>query len=387
MSDTHYDLIVVGGGIHGLMIGLHATERGLRTLLLDKGDIGGAATAGWFGILHGGLRYLQSLDIRRFRASLSDSRWFLRRYPDLVECQSFLMPLYGHGLKRPGTFRAAFLMERALGADRNRAIPPGKALRRGRILRPSEVRTDAPGVPRDNLQGGALWEELVVSDHAALIDSILRDARAAGLEVRPQTPASDLLLKDGQVAGVATKSVRFLAPRVINAAGAWAPALAHRFDPASQIPFGFPVRAFNLLLDRPPPSTHGLSLGTGDPAEGMLFLRPFQGRTFAGTGYLGHVDTADSVETPPEAITDFLARIDRALPGFDATASTVLAVSSGLLPGPQRGGTALVDRDVIHDHASSGGPKGLVSVWGVKYTTAPSVARHALTLARGDHQA
>ena len=114
-----YDLIVVGGGIYGAFLTLDAAHRGLRTLLLEKEDFGGQTSFNTLRIVHGGLRYLQSLDLHRFRESVRERTWFLRHLPDLVEPLACLMPLYGNGLKRPIVLRAALTLNDLLSASRN----------------------------------------------------------------------------------------------------------------------------------------------------------------------------------------------------------------------------------------------------------------------------
>ncbi|HLU36326.1 MAG TPA: FAD-dependent oxidoreductase, partial [Thermomicrobiales bacterium] len=54
-----YDLIVIGAGINGAGIFREATTRGLKTLLLEKDDLGGATTSTSSRLIHGGLRYLE----------------------------------------------------------------------------------------------------------------------------------------------------------------------------------------------------------------------------------------------------------------------------------------------------------------------------------------
>ncbi|ETX12784.1 hypothetical protein OCH239_17110 [Roseivivax halodurans JCM 10272] len=378
MQMNRFDVIVIGGGIHGLTIGLLAAEAGWRTLLIERRRLGGGATGGWFGILHGGLRYLQRLDILRFRASLVDSRWFLRAFPELVEPQPFLMPLYRRGLKRPAVMRAAMMVNRALGPDRNMRVPQAGKVPPGRVLSADDVARRAPLVPRTGLRGGALWHELVVPDGPALIAALAARARAAGLEIREGVEAQALRHDDtGRVTGLSAGGQDFEAPRIVNAAGSWAPELAGRFDPISTTRFAPPVLAFNLLIDRPPPAAEALSISDGTASD-MLFLRPSGSRTFAGTVYLPQEGPADTARVPEGAIAAFLARIERALPGFGAADVSVVSVTSGLLPGTMMGETGLIDRDILLDHSAHGGPRGLVSLQGIKFTTAPSVAREVL---------
>jgi glycerol-3-phosphate dehydrogenase len=65
-----YDLIVVGGGITGVCVAREAAGRGLRTLLVEKGDFGGGTSSATTKYLHGGIRYLETYEFRVCSASL-----------------------------------------------------------------------------------------------------------------------------------------------------------------------------------------------------------------------------------------------------------------------------------------------------------------------------
>ena len=73
---TSYDLVVIGGGIYGVALIFEVSRRGYRAVLLERGDFGGGTSWSSLRIIHGGLRYLQSLDLRRFRESVAKRRWF-----------------------------------------------------------------------------------------------------------------------------------------------------------------------------------------------------------------------------------------------------------------------------------------------------------------------
>ena len=65
-----FDVLVVGGGIYGLTIAYDAAQRGLSVALVERDDFGSGASFNHLRTIHGGLRYLQSLDIRRARESV-----------------------------------------------------------------------------------------------------------------------------------------------------------------------------------------------------------------------------------------------------------------------------------------------------------------------------
>ena len=74
-ASRRYDLLVVGGGIYGVALIFEAARRGYRTILLERDDFGGGTSWSSLRIIHGGLRYLQTFDLRRFRESVAERRW------------------------------------------------------------------------------------------------------------------------------------------------------------------------------------------------------------------------------------------------------------------------------------------------------------------------
>src|ERR671937_2353135 len=92
-SDT-FDLLVVGGGIYGLAIAYDAAQRGVSTALIERDDFGSGASFNHLRTIHGGLRYLQSLDIARARESVRERRTIARIAPHAVRPLPFALPVY-----------------------------------------------------------------------------------------------------------------------------------------------------------------------------------------------------------------------------------------------------------------------------------------------------
>jgi len=241
---TTYDLVVIGGGIQGIALAFEAARRGYRAVLLERGDFGGGTSWSSLRIIHGGLRYLQSLDLRRFRESVAERRWFLRHFPDLVRPLPCLMPLYGRGLKRPGFLRLALAANDLLGLQRNRGLEPRVRLPRGRVLSARETSQLFPQVRQQGLRGGALWYDAVMLSSERVLMELLGWACRCGATALNYVEVERVVLEDGRCAGVeardrvADRAHRFRAPRVVNAAGpAGAPAgPSRRSRPADLVP-------------------------------------------------------------------------------------------------------------------------------------------------------
>lgn len=388
-ATTTWDLVVIGGGIHGACLTLEAARRGLATLLLERDDFGGATSWNSLRILHGGLRYLQTLDLGRYRESVAERRWFLRHFPDQASVLPCLMPLYGRGLRRPSVFALAMALDDLLARDRNAGVDPRLRLERGRILSPEATRELCPALPEPALRGAALWNDAFMPHAPRVLIEILRWAASCGAGALNYFEATGLATESGRVTGVTAtdrengRGYEFRASRVANCAGPWCREVSGRLD--RELPELFhPTLAFNLLLDRELPTD--VALAVSSPAgDRSYFLVPWKNRLMAGTHHSAWSSDSEAPEPGSPVVREFLAELAAAAPGLDLASARILRVLSGRLPARAEGDAAAAVRPVIRRHADHGGPAGLVSASGVKYTTARALAEATLlTLCDGD---
>src|SRR6266849_3078400 len=93
LTGPTFDILVVGGGIYGLTIAYDAAQRGLSVALIERDDFGSGASFNHLRTIHGGLRYLQTLDVGRARESVRERRTIAIIAPDFVRPQRFVLPL------------------------------------------------------------------------------------------------------------------------------------------------------------------------------------------------------------------------------------------------------------------------------------------------------
>jgi len=382
-AQERYDLIVVGGGIYGVCAALEAGRLRRRALLLERDDFGAHTSWNSLRIVHGGLRYLQTLDLPRFFESVHERTWFLRHFPDLVQPLACLMPLYNRGLKRPMAFRAALAMNAVLSARRNEGLQPDRRLGLGSVISPGETQTIFPAVEPQGLTGGGLWFDAIMPNSQRLLMEILRWACAAGADALNYVEASSLVLENGRVAGLTAtdresgEPVTFAAPIVLNCAGPWCRDLATRFD--HDVPrLMHPSLAFNLLLDRPPLAEWAVAVQPKYADARMYFLTARRDRLFAGTFHAPLLGTPTAPQVGEIHLDAFLADLNSAVPSLALGRKDVLRVHAGLLPAVKPLSADLTKRPELCDHGSRGGPRGLYSVAGVKFTTARLVAQQTL---------
>lgn len=378
-ASDKFDVIILGGGIYGTMLLMEASLRGLRALLLEKADFGGATSFNSLRIVHGGLRYLQSADLPRFFESVSERRWYLRAFPDLVKPLPCIMPLYGQGLHRPSVLKMALASNDLLSMNRNRAVREDRILPNGRTLTPAETAIHFPRVRKQGLKGAALWYDAAVPDSHRLIIEILRFACASGGTAVNYVEGAELLTCAGRVKGITAldhhsgNELQFSAPIVVNATGPWVRKIAARFDHDEPSLFNTSL-AWNALFNREALSGHAVAVSAPGRKSHTYFLNPWKGRLLVGTV---HSPFSGSIACPApntSQIAQFVADINKAMPDLHIQASEICHLFCGLLPAANSSGEGLAMRPVLLDHGERGGPNGLFSISGVKLTTARRVA-------------
>src|SRR5437773_11011687 len=154
ISAETFDLIVIGAGINGAGIARDAAMRGLRVLLVDKGDIGGGTTSWSTRLIHGGLRYLQHRELRLVRESLREREILLRIAPHLVRPLTFLIPIYESARRGPLMIRAGMFAYELLSFDKSLPAHP---------IRPrEEALRQLPELNRKGLRGAAVYQDAQV---------------------------------------------------------------------------------------------------------------------------------------------------------------------------------------------------------------------------------
>jgi glycerol-3-phosphate dehydrogenase len=116
----------------------------------------------------------------------------------------------------------------------------------------------------------------------------------------------------------------------------------------------------------------------GNPNAQVYFLLPWKGKILAGTGHAPWHGSQDEPNPSMERLTGFLTDLNRAVPALQVSQEDIFHVFAGLLPVTKTGSVNLATREVVINHADQGGPRGLFSISGVKFTTSRLVAEKTL---------
>ncbi|HVJ27165.1 MAG TPA: FAD-dependent oxidoreductase [Vicinamibacterales bacterium] len=376
-----FDLLVIGGGIHGLSIAYEASSRGLRCALIEAGDFGSGISFNHQKTAHGGLRSLQSMRLGRAREAIRERRALARIAPWFVQPLPFIVGTYRSVAKGRLALRAGFKLDAWLGRERNAGLerelhlPPARLLSRGMTLKLF------PGIRQQDLTGGAQWYDYQMVENDRLTFAFAAGADAHGAVLANYVEAIDAVREAGRVTGILARDretgrqLTIRASVTVNAAGSRAGDVARMLGADQAVPL---VAAMNLVTSVAPREV-GLAAPTS--AGRMLTLVPWKGRSIVGTAHADALATTETWASSADVDT-FVKEANEAFPALKLTREQITLVHWGLVPAAVVPGKApdLLGAPIVRDHAEDGVP-GAMTVIGVKYTTARAVAERTVTVA------
>jgi glycerol-3-phosphate dehydrogenase len=382
LADTHFDVIVVGAGFYGALAAWDAVLRGLSVALIDKGDFGSGTSFNNFKTLHGGLRSLQSMNLRQMRLFIRERRALARVAPHLVRPMPFVVPTYAHPLRGAQTMRVVLAFNDAMSRDRHDGVAdPALQLPPGRVVSRADCLQLNPLIDPSGVTGGAIWHDYQMHNTDRMTFSFIKSAADRGAVVANHVHATGVLRKGARIEGVrvedrmAAAQFDVRATAVINATGAWAGAFLDLLGRVTTKPAPRLSRAMNFITRRVE-----IAQGCGGRVGGrFLFLVPWRDVSIVGTSHDAYQGPSDRVSVSSEDIDEFFSDVGQAFPNAQLSSRDVRLVHRGLLPmvhGEKRHLKLLRESEVV-DHTKDGAA-GLISMFGVRYTTARDTAAQAI---------
>ena len=398
LASETFDVVIAGGGIYGMTLAWETARRGLKTALVEREDFGSRTSANSLKTIHGGLRYLQQLDFKRMRESVRERSLFLYLAPHLVRPLGCVLPTYGYAMKGNEVMRAGMLVNDIISMDRNWMPDPHQHIPAGRILSKRRMLELVPDLDPSGVRGGAFWTDAQMVNSERMGLSFLKAAVEQRARAANYVSMTGLLTAGGRISGIAAmdtlggKTFEIKAPVVVNTGGGW----VNKILTAGKQPQR-PMKlstAMNLIIRRrllsgPAAGVYGRFTHQlpGGPYHGrhVLFLAPWRHYTLAGTYHRPYSGDPDDLHVEEKEIDAFLQEINSAIPGSPVRREEVSYFHKGFLPmdgvDEKNGEVNLTKQYAITDHGRQGGPEGLITVIGVKYTTARDVSAKVAQLA------
>jgi glycerol-3-phosphate dehydrogenase len=399
LANTSFDLVVVGAGLFGAFAAWDATQRGLSVALIDRGDFGGATSANSFRIVHGGIRYIQHGDVYRLRQSSGERRALLRIAPHLVRPLPVVIPTHGRGMSGKAALGAGLRLYDALTWDRNRGIrDPARRLPGARMIGRDEVREMFPGlIPRETT-GAGVFHDGQFYNPPRLVWAVVESAMQAGAVALNYIEATGLLRRGDRAEGIVARDVlgggefEIRGRMVLNAAGPYAETLLTRWGLSLPSAGTYSRDACFIVRRRLLPGRHALAIlgQTRDPDARIsrgarhFFIHPWRDYTLIGVWHRVQGPGSLDIGVTEEELSRFIAEVRQSAPGLDLSLHDVSMANAGLVPfGENADGAEDLrygHRSTLVDHSPVHGCENLVTLIGLRLTTARFEAERAIDL-------
>jgi glycerol-3-phosphate dehydrogenase len=350
-------IAVIGGGINGAGIAWELARREYDVTLFDKGQCGAQTSSATTKLIHGGLRYLETLHIGLVRESLRERAWLLEHLPELIHPLEILLPVYRDSPRSRALIALGLTMYDLLAGESN--------IHRHQSHNPDELTKRAPLI-RDGLQGGFSYWDAQVDDHA-LVQVVVNSARREGAEVREMTRVV-ALRANGRGWSIWTEAGEELPfDFVVNAVGPWMNEMLSINKIRSRYRLSL-VRGSHLVLKRRVNDAGLLLQSLSD--RRIFFVLPWKATTLVGTTEVMQRGSLEGVHASAEEIEYLMTRFNRYI-REPITREDIVYTFAGVRPLVGRStNPSAIGREYRIQRRGS-----LINIFGGKMTTFMSLAR------------
>ncbi len=360
-----FDLVVVGGGIHGVAVAREAALRGASVAVVEQEDFGALTSSASSRLVHGGVRYLAQGRIGLVREALHERERLLRLAPHLVRPLPMLMPFFADGPGRRWLVRLG--LEAYWWLAGRSTLPPARS------LGPDDCRRAFPSLRTRGLRGGILFFDGVTEDQRLVLAVALAAAAAGAVLVNHAElvgiRGTQLVVRDR----LRDEEQPLAARQIVNAAG---PALDHvrrrlGIDAPDLVRT---TRGSHLVLD---PLDQETALAAFLPDRRIQFVVPHRDGTICGTTDVDDDYDAAGPRVPPADRSYLLAALTWLLEQPVAPERVRFAYSGWrALPNRQGVPGAIGRESVLVSERCAAGP--VHSIVGGKLTTHRALAERAV---------
>jgi glycerol-3-phosphate dehydrogenase len=364
----HFDVVVIGGGIHGVGVAQAAACDGYSVLVLEQTGLASATSGSSSKLIHGGLRYLEGLHFSLVRESLRERTLLLKIASELVHLQAFHIPIYPETSRRPLIIRAGLSLYALLGG-----LHPAN---RFRTLRPREWK-DLDGLETKHLQAVFQYYD-AQADDAELTRAVMQSALDLGADLRcPAEFTAAEIAADGCTVHYSLNGVNIgcTATVLVNATGPWINTVAGRIHPPPPTIAVELVQGSHLVLEGC--IEKGAYYLEAPADRRAVFVLPWKGRTLLGTTETVYTGDPASVAPLPSEEAYLLETLRYYFPHHP---QTVVDRFAGLRVLPAAGNTVFArSRETRFETDDPQCPR-VVSIYGGKLTGYRTTAQRVMRL-------
>ena len=341
---------IIGGGITGVICAIFLAKEGNKVTIFERKELLGETSSRTTKLLHGGIRYLENLQLSEVKNGLNDRYWWLENFPDNTKKIEIMIPFR--------SFISLKFLKYLFGIKIYEFLSFTKKLGKGRIV-----------INSNKFQS---INQTKISNYLSFFDGAMDD-KLLGSKLKEQLRDLNVTIHEycevknfnnrGQI-----NDLTF--DQIILAAGPWTNILMknNSIDSDKEIDF---IKGSHLVINK--------KITNGFMFEGIcktryIFALPYNDKTLLGT-------TEKRVNTPEDPYIendekDYLIKSYNSIFTNSIKSTDIDSSFSGVRP---------LIKSAKNIHKSSRDfyvqqDDKLISIFGGKWTTAPSIARKVVTI-------
>ncbi|HRB92370.1 MAG TPA: glycerol-3-phosphate dehydrogenase/oxidase, partial [Chitinophagales bacterium] len=325
-----FDVVVIGGGITGAGIALTAAKKGWKTLIIDKHDFSFGTSSRSAKMIHGGLRYLQHLQIKLVKEALHEREHLLKEYPHLVKPQPFFMPIYKSRLSK---------IKLGIGLSGYDYLTGESSMPKHSEIELEEIKEKFPQLKTDSMLGGFVYYDAKTND-ARLTNEVIQEATDLGAVAinyfeliefkKNENSISSIICKDK----ISNFTQQIKSKVFISATGIWTDDLMHTFNPNENKKFMQPSKGIHLIMSAEHfPKDCVLLLPTSNGDGRMLWCMPWDDNlNIVGTTDTDYTESNEEIPVLENEVNYILNSVNAQLKEKQLTHQDILSVFAGIRP-------------------------------------------------------
>jgi len=356
---SEVDILIVGGGIYGAGIAQAAAAAGHSVLLVEQQTIASATSGNSTKLIHGGLRYLESMQLGLVYEALYERELLLQLAPELVSREWFYIPVYRHNKRPVWVVKLGLLLYWALSLGRSRFKSVPRA----------DWNLLVPGLNTEHMVALLAYED-GATDDAKLTQAVAKSAQHLGADIRQHTAFVSAKREENhwliQMESANTVRATTVRARIlINAGGPWINRVRERISPLPPEQQVHLVQGAHLYLDRPCPAFIYVESEDGR----VMFFRPWKHGTLAGTTETDFSGDPAMAHASEDEVAAILASYNRYFPESTCAESDILKQYCGIRVLPQnKMGAFSASRETLLICDNEDKP-AYIAIYGGKLTT------------------
>jgi len=399
LANKQYDLIIIGAGAFGACAAWEAASRGLSVAVVDRADFCSATSANHLKMVHGGIRYLQHLDIYRVRESCHERTVLLRIAPHLVSPIPILLPTFDNFSEGKEILSLGFFLYDLITYDRNQGIKDSNhKVPKGKLINRQQCLEFFPQLKGIGVNGAGIFYDGQFYNPPRLALSFLRSAVCSGAKIGNYLEVKEFTSSGNRVSGIKVedklsgKQFEIRGKVVLNTTGPWANHLLKSTLGTSLKPEPRFSRDLGFVIKRQFSRKYalGVRIDLKDPDALLsrkgrhIFLVPWRDYTLVGVWHLVFEKNPDEITVTKDELQSYLDEINKAIPVLDLKLNDISMVNTGLTLFGDNVSDAkdlrFGKRSILIDHLAEHQIDGLITLIGVRATTARGVAEKVINL-------